>query len=77
MNGVIAKPSDEFIAIYRSDNNFEQLLPQVAMMPELVKAANQESSIKIKEVTSLSTICDMMDETSIGKVMFSEVHQLI
>ena len=49
------------------------------MMPELVKAANQESSssIKIREVTSLSTVCDMMNETSIGKVMFSEVHQLI
>ena len=47
------------------------------MMPELVKAANQKSSIKIREVTSLSTVCDMMNETSIGKVMFSEVHQLI
>ena len=47
------------------------------MMPELVKAANQESSIKIGEVTSLSTVCDMINETSIGKVMFSEVHQLI
>ena len=76
-NGAIAKPSDEFIAKYRSDVNFERLLPQLAMMPELVKAANQESSIKIREVTSLSTACDMMNETSIGKVMFSEVHQLI
>ena len=76
-NGIVAKPSDEIIAKYKSDINFERLLPQLAMMPELLKAANQENSTKIKEVTSIGTVCDMMNDTSIGKVMFSEVHQLI
>ena len=76
-NGIVAKPYDEIIAKYKSDINFERLLPQLAMMPELLKAANQENSTKIKEVTSIGTVCDMMNDTSIGKVMFSEVHQLI
>ena len=76
-NGIVAKPSDEIIAKYKSDINFKKLLPQLAMMPELLKAANQENSTKIKEVTSIGTVCDMMNDTSIGKVMFSEVHQLI
>ena len=46
-------------------------------MPELLKAANEENSTEIKEVTSMGIVCDMMNGTSIGKVMFSEVHQLI
>ena len=76
-NGVVVKPSDEIIAKYKSDINFERLLPQLAMMPELLKAANEENSTEIKEVTSMGIVCDMMNGTSIGKVMFSEVHQLI
>ena len=76
-NGVVVKPSDEIIAKYKSDINFERLLPQLAMMPELLKAANEENSTEIKEVMSMGIVCDMMNGTSIGKVLFSEVHQLI
>lgn len=74
-NGEMAKLTDTFKSKYESDFNFDRLLPQLAMMPELIKSAN--SSIKVREVTNLSTVCDMMKNSSIGKVMFSEVHQLI
>ena len=33
--------------------------------------------IIVKEVTAISTICEVMNTTSIGKAMFSEIHKLL
>ena len=73
-NGKLRKPSKEFIDMYSGDLDFERLMPQLSMLPELIKIANKESSVQIKEI---STICELMDDSSFGKVMFSETHQLL
>lgn len=49
-NGVVVKPSDEIIAKYKSDINFERLLSQLAMMPELLKAANERIQLKSRNL---------------------------
>ena len=54
-----------------------RLIPQLAMLPELLKASNKDSLLAIREVTTMNTICELMNTTSIGKVMFSEVHVLL
>ena len=47
------------------------------MLPELVKVANRDSSITVRKVIAISTICELMNITSIGKAMFSEIHKLL
>ena len=46
------------------------------MMPELIKAVNTEGGGRMKEVTTVRTICDIISDNSMARVMFSEVHQL-
>ena len=63
--------------MYKGDVDFERLMPQLSMLPELVKVANRDSSIIVKEVKAISTIYEVMNTTSIRKAMFSEIHKLL
>ena len=47
------------------------------MMPELINVFNKESGAKVKKVTTVRAICDMRNNTSISKVMFSEMDKLL
>ena len=42
-----------------------------------MKVSNKDSSLAIREVTTINTICELMNTTSIGKAMFSEIHALL
>ena len=63
--------------MYKGDVDFERLMPQLSMLPELVKGVNRDSSITVKEVTVISTICELTNTTSIRKAMFSEIYKLL
>ena len=76
-NGTLTKPSKEFIEMYKGDVDFEKLMPQLSMLLELLKVSNKDSSLAIREVTTINTICELMNTTSIGKAMFSEIHALL
>ena len=71
-NGILTKPSNEFTDMYKGDVDF-----QLSMLPKLVKVANRDSSITVKEVTAISTICELTNTTLIRKAMFSEIHKLL
>ena len=43
-------------------------MPQLSMMPELINVFNKESGAKVKKVTTVRTICDMMNNTFIKLV---------
>ena len=76
-NSTLTKPSKEFIEMYKGDVDFEKLMPQLSMLPELLKVLNKDSSLAIREVTTINTICELMRTTSIGKATFSEIHALL
>ena len=63
--------------MYKGDVDFERLMPLLSMLPEHVKVVNRDSLIVVKEVTAISTICVLMNTTSIGKAIFSEIHKLL
>ena len=44
------------------------------MLPELVNTANEKNSFNVQELTTVRTICYMIYETSIDKMMFFEVY---
>ena len=76
-NGTVNKPSNQLCNLYPSDIDVSRLMPQLSMMPEVVSILNKESGSTVKKVTTVTTICDMMNNTSSSKVMFSEVDRLL
>ena len=55
-NGTLTKPSKELIEMYKWDVDFEKLMPQLSMLPELLKVSIKDSSHAIREVTTINTI---------------------
>ena len=76
-NGTVNKPSNQLCNLYSSDIDVNRLIPQLSVMPEVVNIFNKESGSTVKKVTTVRTICDIMNNTSSSKVMFSEVDKLL
>ena len=76
-NGVAAQFSEDFLEKYLTDVNVEQLKNQLTMLPDLIKTANEQYQFGIKTVTSINTLCDVMNTCKFSKGMFSEVHRLL
>ena len=62
----------EELSIYSKDVNFDRLKIQIQMLPDLLKSYNVANpSQKIKNVTNLRTVCDIMNSIESSKVMLS------
>ena len=67
---------------YKSVIDFDKLSNQLSMLPDLVRVAATSDVLAcdckgIKRVTNITTICDTMNGTAIGKSMLTEVHKLL
>ena len=49
----------------------------MSMLPDLVKTENQNRNIPIKQVSTISTVCELFNSNSFAKSMFNEVHKLL
>ncbi len=68
----------DVIFSYYKDLNISRLKVQIQMLPDLLKTFNLENPTQvIKSVTSLRTVCDLMNMIGSSKVMFSEIYQLL
>ena len=76
-NGVTVQFSEEFLEKYSTDVNVERLKIQLPMLQDLIKTANEQYQFGIKRVTSINTLCDVMNTCKFSKNMFSEVHRLL
>jgi hypothetical protein len=76
-NGDANSPSSTIIGMYQSVIDISRLSLQLKMLPDLLHASNQGKKVSVKKVTSINTICDIMNNAAIGKSMFSEVHKLL
>ena len=66
------------IYLYSKDVNIDELKIQIQMLPDLLKSYNQANpSQTINSVTSLRTLCDLMNSIESSKTMLSEVFQLL
>ena len=68
----------EEIRQYSNDVNLQNLQVQLQMLPNLIKTYNQmHPSTAIKRVTSLRTLCEVIQSISGSRIMFSEVCRLL
>ena len=66
------------LQLYEKDVDLKQLIPQLRMLPDLLRVYNEKNpQTVIKKVTNLRTLCDVMNDVSCSKVMFSEIFKLL
>ena len=74
-NGTLKQPSENIKEIYSSVIDFDKLVNQLSMLQDFVRVSKVSQGIK--RITKVSTICEIMNSSEIGKSMFSEVHKLL
>ena len=75
-NGVDTTIPESIKTMYRSDLDIERLSVHLRMLPDAVKQYNNTSSLPIKKVTSIRTLCDVLN-TAGTKQLLSQVHVLL
>ena len=76
INSANGKPfnlTQKFKDIYDKDIDMESLYLQLQMLPDAIKT----STTKIKEVTKVHTICDVLNDQPGIKNLLIEVHKLL
>ena len=70
-------PAD--LKLYEKDADLGKLKVQLQMLPDQIRTRNTKipNCVPIKRVTNVQTLCDVMNEISMSKEMFSEVHRLL
>ena len=71
-----ALPSE--IEMYNKDIDKQRLAIQLKMLPDLVRNYNERNPVTaIKKVSTLRTLCEIMNDVTSSKTMFSEVLTLL
>ncbi|CAF4393680.1 unnamed protein product, partial [Rotaria magnacalcarata] len=65
------------IEFCRHDINVEKLKVESFMISDFFKAAINTNQMKIKQITKISTVCEILNTRKIGKEMFQEFDKLI
>ena len=76
-NGEKVQFSEEFLKKYETDFKVDRLVVQLTMPPDLLNTANELHQMEIKKVTSINTLCDVMNTCKFAKNMLSEVDRLL
>ena len=76
-NGEKVQFSEEFLKKYDTDFKVDRLVVQLTMLPDLLNTANELHQMEIKKVTSINTLCDVMNTCKFAKNMLSEVDRLL
>ena len=76
--GNAVQPSRTLQELYESEIDFKRLEAQLAILPDILKTVNlqcaSQGQVVITQVTSISTVCVMINSSSFGKSMFSSTH---
>ena len=77
-NGSPEQESDD-LQIYKNDLDLARLQTQLHMLPDLICTKNMTPTcdVPITRVTNIRTLCEVINEVSMSKVMFSEVLHLM
>ena len=74
-NGSAEQVSND-LQIYKNDLDLVRLQTQLHMLPDLIRIRNMMPTcdVPITRVTNIRTLCEVINEVSMSKVMFSEVY---
>ena len=75
-NGTACEIPQEIMDLYARDLDIERLKRQLSMLPDLIKTTPLGGML-IKKVTTVHTVCDILNTSEVIKNMFSEVHSFL
>jgi hypothetical protein len=70
----IPKDVSTFLSV---DIDIDSLKREIAMISDYFGSINEQNKVKIKMITRVSTVCDLMNESIAGKTMFPEYDNLL
>ena len=77
-NGVFLKEIPDELHICNKDIHMDRLLIQLQILPDMIKTYNESQlAIKVRKVTILRTITDIINALPSCKSMLSEVNKLV
>ena len=66
------------IEMYSKDLDTAHLVTQLQMLPELVRTYNEcNPQTSIRRITSVRTLCDVMNSVTVSRSMFNQVNKLL
>lgn len=71
------KVPDTVAEVYSKDMNMARLEKQLQMLPDLASTYKSSQSLKALKVTSVRTVCEIMQSVPVAQEMFSEVDKLL
>ena len=75
-NGIVRTIPESVTSIYRSDLDIQRLSVHLQMLTDAIKLYKDPSGLPIKKVTSISTLCNVLNAAGI-KQLLSQVHILL
>ena len=77
-NGLIRVVPESIVSMYCSrDLDKEHLAIHLRMLPNVIEQYNFNSGCVIKKVTSIRTLCDVLNFSGGGNQLLSQVHTLL
>ena len=61
----------------KDDLNMERLTTHLKMVPDIVKSYSCEKGVVLKKITSISTLCEVMNSIPGTKALCTELHRLL
>ena len=75
-NGKTPIISTNFNCLYANSLDIPKLKVQLPLLTEVLKTGNIEHKMRIKTVTSISTVYQLFETCKFPKIMLEEVHNL-
>ena len=75
-NGEPVNLPDDMMEMYKNDIDMEKLKLHLQLLPDAIKLVNL-NEVPIKEVTRISTICDVFNAQPILKSFITEVYKVL
>ena len=76
-NGKNITPSSKFKDLHGGDLKIDSEMVQLSMLQDVVKTANEEHQMGVKQVTTVRTVCELFNTCRFPKTMLSEVDHVI
>ena len=74
-NGVLKQVPKRIEELYSSVIDSEKFVRQLSMFQDFIQASKPTQGIR--NITKITTICEIMNSSDLGKSMFTEVHKLL
>ena len=76
-NGNVNTIPETVRSMYEKDLDMSRLFTHLNMLPDIVKQYNHSSAVSLRKITTVQTVCSLMNEVPGAKSLCSELHRAL